>query len=166
MMQYLDEDTQRGLDQFNQSQGGPARIELCWHPYKDRWAIFAVPQDYGTHPLAKNWVTPKLMTPFPDGSGRQGVALGLWQGANGEYLPIDERFYEALRYADSFRSKDHYDEVFTQREQAQELEESKRLRDIAYGAKNYWFHYDRVIKSMNPANGSTGDWRASKGFNH
>jgi len=159
MMYYIDEDFQRELDQFNISQGGPARIEVCWNPTKHRWTVYAVPQGDSFHPLARNDVTQKLMTNFLDGSGRRGVLLFSWEDAKGDYLALDGRLFDALRLADSFRSRRHYEETVEEPEVKRELAMQKRLRDIAGAASRYWHRLDNIIKSMNPSVGSTGDWR-------
>lgn len=160
MMKYLDEDTKRKIDDFNASQGGPARIELCWDPRRDRWCVFAIPQDYGTHPLSKSWVTPALLRPFLDGSGRRGVFLNTWQDEHGDYLPVDERLFDALRYADTFRDKEHYENNFKRVEVQKELALEKGRRDIAYGARSYWQGLDRVMVGS----GFKGNWKRAKGI--
>src|SRR2546428_13510479 len=136
-MQHVDPDFQRELDQFNDSQGGPSRIEVCWDMRRDRWCIFAVPLDYGHHPLSTTWVTPKLLRPFLDGSGRMGVFLFTWQEPDGTFLPLDDRLFKSLRWADSFRSKDHFDETIKRPEIQMEMAATKDRRDIAYGAASY-----------------------------
>jgi len=157
MMQYVDPDFRRALDQFNDSQGGPSYIEVCWNPRSNRWCVFAIPQDYGTHPLAKNWVTPKMLRPFLDGSGRMGVFLFTWQDEKGDYLPLDGRLFAALRYADSFADKDHYEKTIVQPEIAKKIAQKKELRDIAYGARNYWYGLDKAVSVA-----GRGNWRRAR----
>jgi hypothetical protein len=159
MMQYVDPDFQRKLDEFNASQGGPSYIDVCWDPHRDRWTVFAVPQDYGHHPLSKTWVTPKLMRNFLDGSGRRGVFLFTWRGANGEYMPLDDRLFTALRYADSFSDKRHFEKTIEEPEAKREMELKKERRDIAYAAKEYWWNLANVTSA-----GNHGNWRRAKGI--
>jgi len=159
MINQVDPDFQRKLDQFNSSQGGPSKVEICWDMRRNRWCVFAIPVDYGHHPLSKTWVTPKLLRPFLDGSGRTGVFLFTWQDANGEYLPLDDRIFQALHFADSFTSKDHFEKSIEEPEMQRELSRKKDLRDIAYGAKNYWFNLDKQTSIP-----GRGNWRRARGL--
>src|SRR5207245_268670 len=145
---------QRKLDEFNASQGGPSRIEVCWDIRRDRWCIYAIPQDYGHHPLSKTWVTPKLLRPFVDGSGRVGVFLFTWVDEQGNFLPLDDRLFKALHYADSFSSKDHFEKTITEPAIQRELQQKKELREIAYGARSYWFGLDKATSIP-----GRGNWR-------
>ena len=159
MMCYVDPDFQRKLDEFNAAQGGPSYIDLCWNPRSDRWTVWAVPQDYGHHPLSKTWVTPKLLRKYLDGSDKRGVFLFTWQGAQSEFLPLDDRLFEALRWADSFSSKDHFERTIEQPEMKRNLTLKKELRDIAYGAREYWWNLAKVTASH-----GHGNWRRAKGI--
>ena|SRR5688572_1767756 len=159
MMQYLDPDFQRRLDEFNQSRGGPSHIAVAWDSKKNRWRIWAIPVQDSHHPLAKNDLTNKMSRIIPDNSGRWGIALNLWQGPNGEYEPMDERLFDSLRLADSFASKDHFEKHFGEPATALELAQRKRIRDIVAGAKSYWWALDKLTIGMNPAVKAPGDWR-------
>jgi hypothetical protein len=163
-MQTVDTDFQRQLDEFNESQGGPAYIELCWDMRRNVWTVWAIPVDYGTHPLAKNWVTPKLMKPFLDGSGRMGVFLFTWSDPDstppGGFMPLDGRLFNALRYADTFRDKHHFDQTITEPELKKEMLLKKETRDIAYGAASYWAGLNRVMVGSN----FKGNWRRAAGL--
>lgn len=164
MMYYLDPDFQRRLEEFNLSRGGPAYIAVAWDVNKARWRIWAIPVNDSRHPLARNGITSKMSRPLPDGSGRWGVPLNLWQGLNGEFEPMDERLFEAIVYADSFRSRKHFEETIEQADIQRELAQSKKLRDISYAARSYWWGLDRVVKNMNPNVSSPGDWRATRSW--
>jgi hypothetical protein len=158
MMLYVDEDFQRTLDDFNASQGGPVTIVVCWNPRKDRWTVYAVPYDYGTHPLSKTYVHPKLMSNFLDGSGRRGVLLFSWQDVDGSYLPLDDRLIRALKLADSFQSKTHFEENFITPELQRQAAQDKEVRNIAYGARSYWWNVPTVTVGSH----SGGNWRRAK----
>lgn len=162
MIYTVPEDFQVRLDAYNAANPGPAYIALAWHPEKLRWQVFAVPTEVSYHPLARNDATMKLVTSFPDQSGRRGVLLNTWQGAEGEFLPLDERLFEALAYADSFRDREHFERTINGPAAQKELAHKRHLRDIAASARSYWWKLDQVIKNMNPAVSSPGDWRASK----
>jgi len=159
MLQHVDPDFQRKLDQFNASQGGPSYIDVCWDMRRNRWCIFAVPQDYGHHPLSKTWVTPKLLRPYLDGSSKKGVFLFTWQDDRGEFLPLDDRLFTTLYWADSFRSKEHYEETVEQPEAKRELAEQKERRNIASAAREYWWN---MAIASNAA--GKGNWRRAKGI--
>jgi len=108
MMRTLDPDFQRRVDEFNRCQGGPVHIALAWNPYIDKWQVFAIPVQDSHHPLARNSVTASLRRPLPDDSSRDGILLFTWQDENGVPLPLDERLFDSLRLADSFRDKEHF----------------------------------------------------------
>ncbi len=164
MMNYVDSDFQRELDLFNESQGGPAYIAVCWDVRRDRWTIWAIPVDYGTHPLAKNWVTPTLMRDFLDGSGRRGVFLFSWTDPDsnppGGYMPLDGRLFNALRYADTFRDRKHFEHTVEEPELKKEMLLKKETRDIAYGAASYWAGLERVMMGSH----FKGNWRRAAGI--
>lgn len=158
----VDPDFQRRIDEWNAAHPGPADIAVAWHPQKNRWQVFAIPTKDSSHPLARHKHTPMLVRPFPDDSGRQGILLNTWQGAKGEFLPLDERLFEALHYADSFRSKEHFEETITNPDVQKELETSKKARDLAHAAREYWWKLDSLTINMNPANKQGGAWRDAK----
>ena len=162
MIRRADEDFRRKLDEFNASQGGPARIDVAWHPKKERWQVFAVPQDHTHHPLARNDITIKLVRPFPDSSGREGVLLFTLRAEDGGFMPLDDRLFTTLYWADSFRSRHHFDETIKNPEIQKELAMKKDLRERVSGATDYWYGIDRVVKSMNPDIKQPGDWRATR----
>jgi len=162
MMHYMDPDFQRQLDEYNDSRGGPAKIALAYHPEKERWQVFAIPVQDSHHPLARNEITAQLTRPLPDDSGRHGILLNTWQGAQGEYLPLDGRLFEALDFANSFTSKDHFEKTIEEPEMRREMARTKRVMDAATAAKQYWWKLDSIVKSMNPAVRVGGDWRATR----
>ena len=163
MIRQVPEEFQRELQQFNEAQGGPARVEVCWHPKKERWCVYAVPQNDSAHPLARNDMTAQLLTNYPDGSDRRGVLLCTWQGKDEEYLPLDNRVFEALIYADSFRDKQHMKHTLDDAAERQDREAQSVVRDIAKGAADYWKHFgSRTLVGVNTDVKSTGDWRASR----
>jgi hypothetical protein len=159
MMQYVDPDFRRKLDQFNDSQGGPSSVEVCWDPKRNRWTVYAIPVDYGHHPLAKNWVTPKLLRPFLDGSGRQGVFLFTWQSETGEYLPLDDRLFTTLHWADSFSDKHHFEKTIEEPEARREIAGEKERRNLAAVAREYWWNLGIVSNAS-----GKGNWRRAKGI--
>ena len=164
MMLQVDESFQRKLDAFNGSQGGPSYIAAAWHPRKNRWQIFAVPRNDSAHPLARNEVTAKLMSNFPDDSGRRGVLLFSWckrdeHARDIGFEPLDDRLFTTLHWADSFRDRHHFEEVIKTPELQREIREKADIRAVAAGAANYWKHIDRVLVSMNTTNKMTADWR-------
>lgn len=160
MMIQMDPDFRRRLDDWNSARGGPAVIDLVWNPKKDRWQVFAVPVADSTHPLARHKHTSKLISAYPDGSGKQGILLNTWQGAKGEFLPLDERLFEALDYADSFKSRHHFEETIKNPEIQAELAISKKARDMAYASRSYWQKLDSL--TINPNIPAGGDWRAKE----
>lgn len=162
MINYVDPDFQRRLDEWNDAKGGPTCIALAWHPQKDRWQVFAVPVSDSYHPLARNKHTAKMLTNFPDGSGRRGILLNTWQGAQGEFLPLDERLFEAINWADSFRDRQHFENTIEAHETKRELAQQKHLRDLAAYGREYWWRLNSVMKNMNPEVNVGGDWRAKQ----
>lgn len=155
---------QRTLDDYNDSVGGTARIELCWHPEKERWQIFAVVVGGNSHPDHRPDDVKKLYKAFPDGSGRYGVLLFTWcdRNARGDdigYLPLDQRVIDALVYCDTRRDKHHFDNTFTAAEDAKDLDEKKRIRAIAGAGAEYYKGYDNLSISMNPTTKAGGSWR-------
>src|SRR5687767_2959715 len=98
MIRQVDPDFQRRIDEWNSAKGGPAHIAVAWNPQKSRWQIYAIPVADSAHPLARHKHTSMLMTNLPDSSGRRGILLNTWQGAGGDFLPLDERLFEALHY--------------------------------------------------------------------
>lgn len=157
MMRYVDPSFQERLDGFNAAQGGPSYIVVAWDAQKNRWRTWVVPTADSIAPGARNRVTSNLLQPIPDGSGRMAVKLNLWQGAGDEYLPLDERYFDSLRWADSFRNKQHFEETVERPEFRQKAAQDARLRDIAYGARSYWWAMDRL--AINPNVKASGDWR-------
>lgn len=162
MMTYMDPDFRRRLDDWNSSKGGPAIIDLVWNPIKNRWQVFAVPVADSAHPLARHKHTSMLLSTYPDGSGKRGILLNTWQGAKGEFLPLDERLFEALDYADSFKSRHHFEETIKNPEIQAELSVSKKARDMAYASRSYWQKLDSLV--INPNIPGPGDWRAKQGW--
>lgn len=160
MIYPVPEDFQRKLDDFNASQGGPSYVAVCWHPGKERWQVFAVPQDHGSHPLARRDITIKLCRPFPDGSSRRGVLLFTWCRRDNHnrdlgFEPLDDRIFHTLHWADSFRSRRHFEETIEEPEMVANAIRNKELRDIAGAAAEYWHGIDRLV--VGP--GTSGDWR-------
>lgn len=160
MMLTVDPDFQRKLDLFNDSQGGPVTIVVCWDPKRSRWAVYAVPYDYGSHPLSRTYIHEGLMTNFLDGSDRRGVLLYRWQDEFKNFLPLDDRLIRSLQYADTFRDKEHFKNTVENPEVLQELAKSKEMRDIAYGAKSYWWN----VANTTVHAGGRGNWRRAKGI--
>src|SRR6266550_8874487 len=111
MNRLPDADFQKKLDDFNAGRGGPAHIAVAFHPEKERWQIFVIPVMDSMHPLARNEKTAKMIRPFPDGSGREGILLNTWEGAKGEFEPMDDRLFEAIDFADGFKDLHHFDQV-------------------------------------------------------
>lgn len=158
---------QKDLDAFNARQGGVSRIEVAWHPKKSRWQIFAVPISDSFHPLAKNDMTKKLCSKFPDDSGREGVLLFTWcerdeRGQDCGYMPLDNRVFETLKYADTFEDKHHFEKTIKNPELAKEARDMKTIRSIMGGAQEYWKGLDSLVISMNPDVKASGDWRGAR----
>lgn len=159
---------QAKVDEFNLSQGGPARVETAWNPKTSRWEVWAIPVDHSSHPLGKKDTVLKLLRDFPDHSGRRGVKLFVWckrddKGRDTGFVQLDDRIFETLRWADSFRSKDAFQRVVEEPQMRKDLALKRRIRDIAYGAREYWWGLDNLIVSMNPEVRSGADWRTAKG---
>lgn len=144
MNHQVDVDFQRQLDQFNDSQGGPSRVAVCWDDQKQRWIVWIVPVNDSAHPMARNDMTKKLLRPLPDESGRWGVRLFTWQGADGRFLPLDGRLFQSLLWADSFRDKQHFENTIEAPEAKKDLAARQQARDLAYAAKNYWWSHDKL----------------------
>lgn len=164
MIRAVDPQFQVRIDEWNASHGGPSVIAVAWNPKKDRWQIFAIPVENSPHPLARNDFTSKMSRPLPDDSGRSGIILNTWEGAQGEFLPLDERLFEALNWADSFRSKQHFDDTIKNPELQAEMAVSKKARDMAYAGRSYWAKLSEITISMNPNVRVGGDWRSAKGL--
>ena len=125
--------------------------------------VFAIPQEDSPHPLARHNIK-KLCRPFPDGSGQEGVILFTWAkrdafGSDTGYAPLDERLFEVLDMADSFKDRQHFENTIEASELRREQATNTRVRDIAYGAKEYWANLDSLTISMNPSTHAPGDWR-------
>jgi hypothetical protein len=158
----VDPDFQRKLDEFNRSQNAHVDIAVTWDTRRRRWQVWAIPTADSSHPHYNPKMLLQLARTLPDGSGRSGVKLFLWarydeQGQDAGYLPLDDRLLDSLRMADSFRSRNHFDEVITEPELQKEITLKQRLRDIAYGARSYWWGLDRL--SIAPGARGGGDWR-------
>lgn len=167
MMQQVDEDFQRKIDNWNSDKGGPSYIAVAWNPVKERWQVFAIPIQESHHPLAKNHLTQKLMRRLPDESGREGVLLFTWCNRDERsndvgFEPLDDRLFQALDWADSFKSKRHFEETIKEPEIVAERTMKKRLRDIAGAATEYWYKLDSL--TINPNIPAGGDWRGAKAW--
>lgn len=153
----VDADFQRKLDQFNDSQGGPSQIAVAWNNQSGRWQIYAVPVQDSHHPLARQKNLLQLMRTFPDGSDRRGVLLFTWQDDKNGYLPLDDRLFHALHWADSFSSRRHFEETIDEPEFKKELALKKNVREMTKACANYWYTLDRL--AINPHIKGPGDWR-------
>ena len=158
-MERLTPDERRKLDEFNQSQGEP-HIEILWDHKQKRWTLYALSS--GTsHPQYSVENLRKLSRPLPDGSGRQGVFLFTWAqrdalGQDLGYLPVDGRLFDALHWADTFSDRRHFEKTFEDPEVARDVAQKRALRDIAYGARSYFWGLDKLIKGPHSVG---GDWR-------
>jgi hypothetical protein len=160
--QTIDPEFQVKLDQFNASQGPPSRIELAFDCKKNRWVVFAVPFSDSSHPLARNYVTRNLKTRFPDDSGREGIRLFTWcetdnNGNDIGFKQLDDRLFTALHFADSFKSKTHFDDTIKKPELAAEARQSKQVKEAIFAAREYWHTLDRLLIAKSTKSG--GDWR-------
>lgn len=167
MIRHPDPDFTRELALFNDQQGGPTAVDVAWHPEKERWQVFAVPQYQSSHPLAQHDATAKLMSNFPDESGKRGILLFTWcerdKGyADAGFKPLDSRLFYFLRWADTFRDKDHFKETIEDPQLVREMAEKKHLRDIVGGGVEYFNKLDKVTVSMNPATKAGAGWRDAK----
>jgi hypothetical protein len=166
MILQVPEEFQRKLDDFNASQGGPSQVAVAWHPKKSRWQVFAIPVQDAAHPMARNDVTRSMLRPLPDDSGRRGILLFTWcarnaQGDDSGFQPLDDRLFETLHWADSFRDKRHFEQTMEEPELRRKVAEEKRIRDIAYGAKEYYFNWDKLMMNYNTAIQRKADWRTT-----
>ncbi len=164
MMRTVPEDFQRKVDDWNAGHPGPAAIAIAYNPRDERWEVWAVPTEMSSFAGARNDVTARLVRPLPDDSSRQGIKLFKWAEYNEKgqeigYLPLDNRVFDAIHYADSFRSKDHFKDTVSNPEVEKEVREKAHVRAIAAGAAQYWKSFDRPLVSMNPSIKSGGDWR-------
>jgi len=158
----VDAEFQLKVDSFNDAQGGPSRIELCYDPYSERWSVWAVPVQDSHHPLGRNKNVQKLLRPFPDGSGRRGIRVFDWcerdaVGRDIGFRPLDDRIFYALHLADSFADRRHFEETFEAPAAKKELAQKSHLRELAYAARSYWQSLDRL--AVNPYIKGSGDWR-------
>lgn len=163
MNRTVPEDFQRKLDQFNTAQGGPSRVEVAWNPKSSRWEVWAVPTEIAGIGKFRD-VTARLRRPFPDDSSREGIKLFTWEEYNEKgqrigFLPLDNRIFDALRWADSFRSKNHFDETIKNPEIEKEVRSKAHIRAVAAGTANYWANLDRTLVSMNPGIKAKAAWR-------
>lgn len=166
MMLTVPEDFQRKIDQWNDSHPGPSDIAVAWNPRTSRWEIWAIPTEMSYAPTARNDLTAKLMRPFPDDSSRRGIKLFSWSewnehGQDIGYAPLDDRIFDSLHWADSFRSKDHFEETVTQPEILKEIREKKHIRAVAAGTAQYYHNIPNPMISMNPDVKQKADWRSA-----
>lgn len=164
MLMDVDEGFQRKLDDFNRSQGGDQEVTVAFDARKNIWTVWVVPRGDTSHRDYDPEKLRGLMRNFPDYSGRRGVLIFEWADEvedpyTGQkvvkYRPLDDRIFKVLRLADSFRSRDHFEETFEEPERQRELALNKEVREIAAGAQQYWWNIDKV--SVGPA--SRGNWR-------
>lgn len=180
------EEYQRKIDAFNSARGGPTHVAVAWNPmakktlvktehgvpvydYTGRWQVFAIPVYDSAHPLARNEVTRKLMKRLPDDSSREGVLIFTWcqrneAGDDVGYEPLDNRIFQLLDWADTFKDKQHFDKAIKEPELRRELADKARFRAIAGGAAEYWRGLDKLTISMNPATRVGGSWRDAGGM--
>lgn len=164
MILQVDVDFQRKLDQFNAAKGPPSKIEVAWDSKMDRWRVYAVPISDSMHPKARNGITKQLLRKMPDGSGRWGIPLFVLaqrddRGVDVGFMPLDDRLFDALNYADTFRSKRHFEETVKQPEIAAEAAKSARAMDALKAARSYWWGLDNLTISYSKSSPSGGDWR-------
>lgn len=155
MNRRVDPEFQRKLDDFNASKGGPARIEVAWNPKSERWEIWCVPVMDSTHPLARNQNTAQQIRPFPDDSGREGVFLNTW-GTKERFEPLDDRLFEAINFADSFRDRHHFEEIIESPEFKAEARSKADLREKAAATRRYYQGIDSLTIG---AHSKSADWR-------
>ena len=154
-------DFQQKLDDFNNGlEGGGVTIDVCFDPKIKRWTVWAIPQGDNSHPQYRPEALKQLLRTFPDGSGRRGVKLFTWAetdaiGNDAGPRQLDDRIFRVLHWADSFRDKQHFEQVFEAPETRRELATRQDARELAYYAKNYWHGLDRTTVGY----GSRGDWR-------
>lgn len=141
------------LRDFNDSQGGPMEVAVCWDDIKHRWVVWVIPHGPVTHPLHSPKKVRQHLKTMPD--GRKGVKLFTWQDGEGEYLPLDDRLLHSLKLADSFSSRQHFEEAVENPETLKNMQERDGLRDVLQGTMDYYYGWDRAV--IGP--GSRGDWR-------
>jgi hypothetical protein len=164
MIRTVDQEFQQKLDEWNRSHPGPADVAAAWNPRIERWEIWAIPTEMSSHERAHNDVTIKLMRPFPDNSSRVGIKLFVWadfneKGQDVGYMALDNRVFDALHWADSFRSRRHFEETISDPEIEKEVKRKAHIRAVAAGTAQYWHTLDRPAVSMNPAVKVPADWR-------
>lgn len=159
MMYHVDEQFQAKLDDFNTSQGGNIKIDVCWNSKKGRWQVFAVPN-------VQRGSGAKMMVNFPDGSGRRGVHVFTLADHNSKgedigFHQLDDRLFKYLRWADTFRSRTVFEDTIEKPEAKRKAAEDKDLKDAIHTSRQYWRKMDDLTISMNPATKVDGDrrWR-------
>lgn len=162
MIYDVPEEFKRKLDDFNADQGGPTAIAVAWNQKKERWQIWAIPIDGSHHPLYNPGRLHDMCRPVPDGSGRMGVLLMSWckrdsHGSDIGFMPLDDRLLHALKWADSFADRRHFENTIEQQEFKKEAELRNDVREVAYAAKSYWHSMDRLAVAPHTKGG--GDWR-------
>lgn len=165
----VDSAFQRELDGFNDARGGPTRVAVAWNPKMGRWQVFAIPVYDSAHPLARNQFTKKLLKRLPDDSCRDGVLIFTWcardsKGDDVGYEPLDNRIFQLLDWADTFKDRQHFEKTIQEPEIRAELATKARTRAVAGGVAEYWKNLDKLTISMNPSTRAGAGWRDAGGM--
>ena len=164
MVRELDESFQRELDAFNVRQGGDQKVVIAWDAKQGIWTVWVVPHAATVHRDFDAETLNQLMREFPDYSGRWGVKIFDWADEvedkwTGEkvkkFRSLDMRLFEALKMADSFNSRQHFEETFEDPDFQRQLRLNADIRDIAAGAASYWYGLDKVTVGA----ATRGNWR-------
>lgn len=164
MILTVDEGFQRKLDDFNAAQGGGQKVAVVFDAKQKIWTVWVVPCGDTSHRDYDPVKLRSLLREFPDYSGRRGVKLFDWADEvkdpySNEMVkvrrPLDDRLFKVLHMADTFKSRQHFEETFEQPEVKNELAVDKSVRDIAGAVREYWWNLDKVLVGA----GSRGNWR-------
>lgn len=156
----LPEEFSRKLKDYNEAHGSP-RIRVVWNPrarrigdkeFDPRWEVWIELMD--NQLMGKEQLNSKDR--FED--GRFWRFLQTWQYPDGSFLPLDDRFFQALRVADTWAKRDDYYERYVRPQEKLEEEGWRDLKNAAEGVTSYWKDWANTM--VGAATG--GDWRAKE----
>lgn len=155
----VDPNFQRKLDDYNHAYGSP-RIKFRWNPearkidderWDPRWEIWIE--------LVDNQFSGKKERNTKDiyEDGAWWRFLQSWE-MEGQFLPLDDRFFVAARLADTWSDREHYNKAFEEPDELRRKEVWNDLKNMAGGVGSYWRGWGKTL--VGPA--SRGDWRGSQ----
>ena len=156
----VDRDFRAKLDEYNRARGSP-RIKVRWNPvarktgvreFDPRWEIWVE--------LIENQLTRE------DQAGKKDRYedsswwrfLQTWEYPDDTFLPLDDRFFQAAHEADTWTSREHYDERLVRPEEVKKEREWKDLLDVAGGVGSHWRGWGKTMVGA----ATRGDWRAKE----